>query len=117
MMCGAGDTTLLLTRHVRDRHDLTVEQAVHALSGRQAGLLGISDRGVIAEGARADLAVFALDELSWDADEFVEDLPAGGARLRRPALGFRATVVDGVATTESGKDTGARPGSVLRAGR
>ena len=36
MMCATGDTTLLLTRHVRDRGDLTVEQAVHKLTGRQA---------------------------------------------------------------------------------
>jgi N-acyl-D-aspartate/D-glutamate deacylase len=68
------------------------------------------------EGNQADLAVFALDELTWAADEFVEDLPAGGARLRRPAGRYRATVVGGVPTTEAGKDTGARPGTVLRAG-
>ena len=114
MMCGAGDTTLLLTRHVRDRGDMTVEHAVHALTGRQADLLGMEDRGVIRPGAHADLAVFALDELSWAEDEFVHDLPAGGARLRRPAGGFRATIVGGVPTQQSGVDTGARPGTVLR---
>jgi N-acyl-D-aspartate/D-glutamate deacylase len=114
MMCGAGDTTLLLTRHVRDRGDMTVEHAVHALTERQAELLGMEDRGVIRSGAHADLAVFALDELSWAEDEFVDDLPAGGARLRRPAGGFRATIVGGVPTQKSGVDTGARPGTVLR---
>jgi N-acyl-D-aspartate/D-glutamate deacylase len=117
MMCGAGDTTLLLARHVRDRGDLTVEEGVQALTGRQAALLRLADRGTIAEGKQADLLVFALDELAWEADEFVDDLPAGGARLRRPAGGYRATVVAGVPTTDSGKDTGARPGEVLRAPR
>jgi N-acyl-D-aspartate/D-glutamate deacylase len=117
MMCGAGDSTLLLTRHVRDRADMTIEDGVRALTGRQAELLNLSDRGTIAEGNQADLAVFALEELTWAADEFVEDLPAGGARLRRPAGGYRATVVGGVPTTEAGKDTSARPGTVLRAGR
>ena len=36
MMCGAGDSTLLLTEHVRDRGDLTVEQGVHQMTGRIA---------------------------------------------------------------------------------
>jgi N-acyl-D-aspartate/D-glutamate deacylase len=117
MMCAAGDTTLVLARHVRDRGDLTIEAAIRALTGRQAELLGVTDRGVIAEGARADLTVFALDELSWDADTFVDDLPGGASRLRRPAGGYRATVVNGVITQENGTDTYARPGVVLRASR
>ncbi len=117
MMCAVGDTTLLLTRHVRDRKDLTIEEAVRALTGRQAEMLNLTDRGVVKEGAAGDLAVFDIDELAWLQDEFVDDLPAGGSRLRRPAGGYRATVVEGVLTTEAGADTGARPGGLLRAGR
>ncbi len=45
MMCAAGDTTLLLTRHVRDRGDLGLEAAVHALTGRPAELFGFDGRG------------------------------------------------------------------------
>ena len=116
MMCAAGDTTLLLTRHVRDRGDLSIERAVHALTGRQAELVGLDDRGVLAPGAHADLAVFALDELSWETDVLVHDLPEGGARLRRPSGGYRATVVGGVPTQLAGDDTNARPGRVLRKG-
>ncbi len=47
MMCAAGDTTLLLTRHVRERGDFTVEQAVHELTGKQAEVLRLHDRGVV----------------------------------------------------------------------
>src|SRR5262249_40382615 len=36
MLCASGDTTLLLTRHVRDRGDLSIERAIHELTGRQA---------------------------------------------------------------------------------
>ena len=50
MMCGAGDSTLLLTEHVRDRGDLTVEQGVHQMTGRLAEVFGIRDRGVLAPG-------------------------------------------------------------------
>ncbi|MGR7003325.1 amidohydrolase family protein [Yinghuangia aomiensis] len=112
MLCASGDTTLLLTRHVRDRGDMTLEHAVHELTGRQAEVFGFADRGVVAPGAIADLAVFALDELHYDKDEFVHDLPAGGAWLRRPEGGYRATVVDGVCVQTGGTPTGrpARPG-------
>ena len=110
MLCASGDTTLLLTRHVRERGDLTLERAVHELTGRQAEAFGFHDRGVLAEGAVADLVVFALDELHWDDDEFVADLPGGAKRFRRPEGGYRATVVDGVAVQEHGELTGALPG-------
>ncbi len=114
MFCAVGDTTLLLTRHVRDRGDLTIERAVHGLTGRLAGLFGFEGRGVVHEGAIADVTVFALDELHWDLDNFVSDLPAGGQRLRRPPGGYRATIVDGVVVAEHGEPTAARPGRLLR---
>ena len=79
MMCAAGDTTLLLARHVRDRGDLTVEQAVHELSGKHADVFGLPRPGRIEPGKVADLTVFALDELHWDARR-VRRRPAG----RRP---------------------------------
>jgi N-acyl-D-aspartate/D-glutamate deacylase len=117
MMCAAGDTTLLLTRHVRDRSDLTLEHAVHELTGRQADVFGFHDRGRIRPGLAADLVVFSLDELDWGHDVFVTDLPSGAARLRRPAGGYRATFVSGVATQVGGELTGAAPGRVLRSRR
>ncbi|HEX7095811.1 MAG TPA: amidohydrolase family protein, partial [Acidimicrobiales bacterium] len=113
MMCASGDTTLLLTRHTRDRGDFTLEQAVHEITGRQAEVFGFTGRGVIAPGNVADLTVFALDELHYDADEFVRDLPGNGARLRRPEGGYRATFVAGVAVQVDGELTGALPGRVI----
>ncbi len=113
MLCASGDSTLLLTRHVRERQDLTLEAAVHALTGRQADLFGFVGRGRITEGAAADLAVFALDELHYDQDGFVEDLPGKGMRLRRGEGGYRATFVAGRAVQVEGKPTGALPGRVI----
>ncbi len=113
MLCASGDTTLLLTRHVRDRQDFSLEWAVHQLTGRQADIFGFAGRGVIAEGNVADLAVFALDELHYDDDVFVHDLPGGGARLRRPEGGYRATIVGGVAVQLGGTATGDRPAGVI----
>jgi N-acyl-D-aspartate/D-glutamate deacylase len=113
MLCASGDTTLVLTRHVRERGDFTLEQAVYELTGRQAEVFGFNGRGVIAEGNVADLVVFALDELHYDTDEFVHDLPNDGARLRRPEGGYRATIVGGVPTQLDGILTGALPGRVI----
>jgi N-acyl-D-aspartate/D-glutamate deacylase len=107
---------LLLTRHVRERGDFTLERAVHELTGRQAEALGFHGRGTVAEGNVADLAVFALDELHYHDDEFVHDLPKGGARLRRPAGGYRATIVDGVPVQLDGSLTDALPGRVVGSG-
>jgi len=115
MMCASGDTTLLLTRHVRERGDFTVEDAVWQLTGRQAATFGFADRGVLTPGAPADVTVFALDELHWDTEEFVHDLPGGGPRFRRPAGGYRYTITGGDITQEDGTLTDARPGQVVGA--
>jgi N-acyl-D-amino-acid deacylase len=117
MLCASGDTTLLLTRHVRERHDFTLEDAVYQLTGRLAGVFGFSDRGVIEVGRAGDFAVFDLDELHWDEDVFVADLPGGALRLRRPEGGYRATVVNGITVQRDGKLTGALPGRVLDGNR
>jgi N-acyl-D-aspartate/D-glutamate deacylase len=113
MMCAAGDTTLLLTRYVRDRGDLTIEDAIHQLTGRQAAVFGFGRRGVVAPGNVADLTVFGLDELQWLPEVFVDDQPSGTGRLRRPEGGYRYTVTAGVVTQEGGTLTGARPASMI----
>lgn len=116
MMCAAGDTTLFLTRHVRERGDFTLERAIYELTGRQSESLGFHDRGFLKPGYAGDLTVFELDRLAWGKDVFVRDLPSGGRRLRRPEGGYRATAVNGVLTQQDGKLTGATPGRVLDAG-
>ena len=116
MLCASGDTTLLLTRHVAQRGDFGLEDAVHRITGRQAGVFGFRGRGVLEVGAVADVNVFALEELTYGGDEFVSDLPAGGSRLRRPAGNYRATFVAGTLVQEWGTSTGALPGRVIRAG-
>ena len=113
MMCASGDTTLLLTRHVRERGDFTLEGAIWQLTGRQATTFDMPDRGVLRPGAIADVTVFALDELHWDKEEFVTDLPHGGPRFRRPPGGYRYTVTAGEVTQERDVLTGARPGGVV----
>jgi len=113
MFCAAGDATLLLTKYVRERGDLTIEQAVHALTGRQGEILGIADRGVLAPGKAADITVFALDELHYGPEVPASDLPGERARLTREPGGYRYTIVNGEVVQQGGKATGALPASWL----
>jgi N-acyl-D-aspartate/D-glutamate deacylase len=109
MFCAAGDATLLLTRYVRSRGDIAIEAAVHALTGRQAELLGIGDRGVLAPGKAADITIFALDELAYGPQKRVLDQPGGRPRLTRDPGGYRYTIVGGVIVQQDGAATGALP--------
>src|SRR5207244_608892 len=93
MFAAVGDTTLVLERHVRERGDLTLEQAIHELTQRQAELAGMADRGILRPGAAGDVTVFDLDELSFQPENFVADLPMGAKRLRRPPGGSRHPAV------------------------
>lgn len=116
MMCGAGDSTLLFERHVKQRNDLRVEAAVKLLTSDVAKLFGVHDRGRLEVGSAGDVCVFALDELHYDDLITVADLPDGSERLSRPPGGFRATVVGGVPTHWLGESTGERPGRMLEPG-
>lgn len=113
MFCAAGDATLLLTKFVRDRGDLSVEEAVHGLTGRQAEVFHIPDRGVLAPGKVADITIFALAELEYGAEKSVCDMPGGISRLTRDPGGYRYTIVAGEVVQQDGKATGALPASWL----
>lgn len=113
LFCGAGQNIHLFTHYVRDRGLLTIEEAVHVLTGRTAAFFGLHDRGVLAPGRAGDLAVFALDEIEMRREVRAHDVPHGSWRFTRPPAGLRATVVNGVPTWLDGAPTGARPGTLL----
>jgi N-acyl-D-aspartate/D-glutamate deacylase len=117
LFAAAGEHVYLLSHYVRDAGLLSVEEAVHALTGRTAGFFGLADRGIIAAGKLGDLVVFALDEIDLGAEERRYDVPHGTWRLARKPAGFRATVCAGEPTWLDGEATGARPGTFLRPNR
>lgn len=110
MFCGAGDTTLLLTRYVRERGDIDLHSAVHALTGHQAQLLDLHDRGTLEVGKAADLVVFDLAELEYAGEKMVADVPGGRSRFTRAPGGFRYTIVNGTIVQEHGVPTADLPG-------
>jgi N-acyl-D-aspartate/D-glutamate deacylase len=116
MFSGAGDATYLLAHMVRETGILSIEEAVHAVTAKQARFFGVPDRGVVRPGAVADLVVFDLAELDPGVEVPRADLPGGAWRYSRTPGGYRATVVSGTPTWLDGAATGARPGSMLPRG-
>jgi N-acyl-D-aspartate/D-glutamate deacylase len=118
-VCDASFTTFMLTHWVRDRATakLPLERAVQMLTSRNAGYLGLADRGLIAPGLRADLNVIDPARLSVGTPKLVHDLPAGGKRFLQVAAGYVGTWVNGGCVQREGVVSAARPGRLVRAGR
>ncbi len=110
--CGSDFTTRLLTEWVPDV--LTFEAAVARLTQVPAQVHGLTDRGVLRPGAAADLLVIDRDRLATSTPRFVADFPGGSGRYVVDAAGYDAVVVNGDVVFDDGRDTGARPGSVIR---
>ncbi len=116
-ICDACFSTHLLGYWVRERKELTLEHAVHRLTGHAAHVFRIPDRGVLRPGAFADLVAFAPDTVGVTGMERVFDLPAGADRLLAKSSGIEHVWVNGAAIRMDGKDVdGARPGSLIRGG-
>jgi N-acyl-D-amino-acid deacylase len=119
MICDASMPTYLLTHWARDRARgprIPLETVVRKQTSGTAAAVGLSDRGTIEVGKKADLNVIDYDRLAIGAPYSVTDLPAGGRRILQEATGYVATIVSGVVVRRDGKDTGARPGRLVRAG-
>jgi N-acyl-D-amino-acid deacylase len=84
---------------------LGIEETVHKMTGLPASVAGLSDRGVLAPGYKADVVVFSPEEVSETGD-YVEP--------RRYPRGFEWVFVNGEAVVSESTLTGCRPGHVLR---
>jgi N-acyl-D-aspartate/D-glutamate deacylase len=116
-MCGAPYTTRFLGDMINGRKLLPMERAVQMITSEPAALFGLRDRGVIREGARADLVLFDPERIGSDHATLVADLPGGSARLTAGSQGVHHVFVNGVETATDNTATGATPGAVLRSGR
>ena len=102
-LCDAVASTDLLGTWVRERKVLTLEQAVHKLTQVQAELFGFADRGVLREGAFADIVVFDPDTVAPGPIRRVRDFPADAERLNADQpVGMRHLFVNGIAVQLDG---------------
>ena len=77
--------------------------------------MGLTDRGLVAPGFKADLNLIDFDRLALCPPEISHDLPGGGHRLVQRAKGYAATIVSGRVTYREGAHTGVLPGRLVRA--
>ncbi len=94
----------ILGRLRRQFGGLTLEQVVHRMTARPAGRFGLVDRGVIREGAYADLVVFDPEQV---IDTATYDDP------RQHPVGISHVVVNGQLAVEGGRPTGVLAGRAV----
>jgi N-acyl-D-amino-acid deacylase len=117
IVCDASMTTYLMTYWTRDRTRgprLPLEYAVRRLTSDGANLYGLTDRGSVRPGLRADLNVIDYDNLGLLHPEKVNDLPGKAGRLIQRSRGYVATMVAGEVVVDDGELTDARPGRLVR---
>jgi N-acyl-D-amino-acid deacylase len=91
--------------YVREKGVLPLEDAVRKMTSLNAAKIGVTDRGLLRPGMRADVTVF-------DAEKVID-----GSTYERPfhyGTGIEHVVVNGVLVLDGGKPTGAKPGGALR---
>ena len=101
-----GSFPRVLGRYVREEGVLSLERAVRKMTSLPARAMGLDSKGLVRPGMDADLAVF---------DPAVVDDRATFDDPERYPLGVEHVAVDGTLVVRDGEDTGARPGSALRA--
>jgi dihydroorotase/N-acyl-D-amino-acid deacylase len=100
-----GTFARVLGRYARDLGLFPLEVAVHKMTGQAAAKFGLRDRGVVREGAFADLVLFDPARI-LDVGTFEDP--------NHPPVGIAHVFVNGTAVVRDGVHTGARPGRPLR---
>jgi N-acyl-D-aspartate/D-glutamate deacylase len=116
-MAGAQFPTRFLGDMLRGRKLVSLENAVQLMTGDQADVFGLIDRGYLREGYHADIVVFDPAAITAADASLHFDLPGDAPRLTSKSVGIKRVLVNGVETIRDGEITGQRPGSLLRSGR
>ena len=111
--CGTGDTTHLLEHYVRETGHMTLERAVHRMTGEVAADWGLSDRGTLAVGKAADIVVFDPDTVTVGDEQFVDDFPGEARRYVRRASGYHSVFVNGELAHDTDGYTGNLAGRIV----
>jgi N-acyl-D-aspartate/D-glutamate deacylase len=116
IICDASQPTFMLSYWARDRERgrLPLEFLVRKQTRDTATCYGLTDRGVLAAGKKADITVFDPETINLLPPEVIYDLPTGGRRIMQKARGYRHTFVSGVETLCDDTPTGALPGQLVR---
>ncbi|MAW27356.1 MAG: amidohydrolase [Gammaproteobacteria bacterium] len=109
--------THVLGYWTRDRGVYSLTEGIRRMTSQPAHVIGITDRGTLEVGKRADVNVIDYEKVGQYLPEYVHDFPNGAGRYTQPGCGFKATICNGEIVTEDDQLTGARPGRILRGGK
>lgn len=109
--------SIVLAETVRKRQLLTFEQAIRLMTIAPAATYGLSRRGLLRPGWKADVLVIDPDRVGSGPVHTRADLPGGGSRLYAEGDGYEHVLVNGQEIVREGHFTDVRPGTVLRSGR
>ncbi len=115
-ICDASFPTFMLSHWARDRQGqkFSLEEVVKKQTHDTARYIGLTDRGTLKVGQKADLNIIDFETLQLLPPKLVADLPAGGKRLLQNAKGYVATLVNGEVIAQNGELTGRYPGRLVR---
>jgi N-acyl-D-aspartate/D-glutamate deacylase len=111
--CGEGDSTYLLERYVRMHGKLSIERAIHRITGELAQDFKIDRRGVVAVGNFADLVIFDRDTVTRGVEYLTDDVPGNGKRYIRNASGIDKVIVNGKVFVDNGRYSAERAGTLV----
>jgi N-acyl-D-aspartate/D-glutamate deacylase len=113
-ICDASANLYVLIKWVREQGRFNLEQGIHMLTRQPAELYSLNDRGVLAQGMKADINIIDFEHLKLHTPHIVHDLPAGGKRFLQRADGIKTTIVSGEVIYQDGVATGVLPGKLIR---
>ena len=112
----AGYGLYMLQRWVRENKLMSIEEAIYNLTGKQADIYRIDQRGRLVPGQYADMMLFDPEEVAVSQSYRVSDLPGGGSRLNIDGKGIKGVWINGKRVLEDGDliSKNNLPGKVLR---
>jgi N-acyl-D-amino-acid deacylase len=106
--------THLLAHWMRERQKFSLEEAVKMITLTPAMFWGFTGRGLLRQGAIADINVFDPATIAPQIPTIENDLPTGARRLKQKSSGILATIISGKVAFRNGEHTGSQRGKLLR---
>ena len=110
----AGWSTFTLSHWMREKKLYTIGEGIRRMTSGPARIVGLSDRGVLRPGMRADVNVIDFDNITELHPEMAHDFPGGAPRYIQKARGYKATLINGQINLVDDELTGVQAGEVLR---
>jgi N-acyl-D-aspartate/D-glutamate deacylase len=108
--------TEYISKYVREHEFSSLEDAHWRLSTLPAQCAGFENRGVLKEGAAADIIVYDFEKLDYEFPSFRHDLPGDEYRIASAGTGYKYVIVNGAITIVDDEQTNVYSGELLRRG-